>query len=386
MRVAINAMSANIGSGPGFYSRVLPALAALNDGNEYVVLFRDDQQELIAQVPEKFQTLVFKGLSKSFLVRTFWDQIVLPFILNKHRIDVLLSDGNTTSLMAPCKNVMVVTNATPYSRIGLKYPLGFSIKMRLIRWASILSARVCDAVVFISNDSRDRITPLLGIPPERTEVVYYGFVPEPIAQDPVPAGQYILTVSLLREHKNLERLMLAFAQIVQRGDYEGKLVIAGAEADPAYTANLHALRDRLAVRDHIEFTGRVSNEQLAALYRGAQLFVFPSLEETLGMPLMEAMGYGLPIAASAGDLSPQAQQCFLPFRELAGDAAVYFDPYDPQGMADAMTALLKDPERAADLGRKGAVRVREFSWTRTAAELSSVFTRVAEPVPMLTHK
>jgi glycosyltransferase involved in cell wall biosynthesis len=386
MKVAINAMSASIGSGPGFYSRVMPALAALNDGNEYVALFRDDQQDLIAQVPQSFQTLVFKGLSNSFLVRTFWEQFVLPFVLNKHKFDVLLSDGNTTSLMAPCKNVMVVTNATPYSRIGLRYPLGFSIKMRLIRWASILSARVCDAVVFISNDSRERIAPILGIPFEHTEVVYYGFVPEPVQPGPVPAGKYILTVSLLREHKNLERLMLAFAQLVERGDYDGKLVIAGAEADPVYTANLHALRDRLAIRDHIEFTGRVTNEQLGALYRGAQLFVFPSLEETLGMPLLEAMGYGLPIAASAGDLSPQAQQCFLPFRELAGDAAVYFDPYDPQAMADAMAALLKDPDRAADLGRRGAVRVREYSWTRTATELSSVFNRVAQPVPMLTPK
>jgi glycosyltransferase involved in cell wall biosynthesis len=386
MKVAINAMSANIGSGPGFYTRVLPALAALNDGNEYVVLFRDDQQELIAQVPETFQTLVFTGLSNSFLVRTFWEQFVLPFVLNKHKIDVLLSDGNTTSLMAPCKNVMVVTNATPYSRIGLRYPLGFSIKMRLIRWASILSARVCDAVVFISEDSRERIAPVLRIPFERTEVVYYGFVPEPLQAGPVPEGKYILTVSLLREHKNLERLMLAFAQLVERGDYDGKLVIAGAEADPVYTANLHRLRDRLAIREHIEFTGRVSNEQLGALYRGAQLFVFPSLEETLGMPLLEAMGYGLPIAASAGDLSPQAQHCFLPFRELAGDAAVYFDPYDPRAMADAMAALLKDPEHAADLGRRGAVRVREFSWTRTASELSSVFNRVARPVPLLTPK
>jgi glycosyltransferase involved in cell wall biosynthesis len=224
-------------------------------------------------------------------------------------------------------------------------------------------ARHADRVLTYSEAARADIVSLLDIDPGRVDAVPLGPgaaetaepMPEPELRAAYDLGEapIVLAVSGKRPNKNLARLVEAFAQ-VSRERPEAVLVMPGAPT--RYEDELRALAGRLGVAGHIRFLGYVPAEVLEGLYRAARLFVFPSLYEGFGLPLLEAMRRDLPVACSRASCLP----------EVAGDAAVYFDPLDPGDMAAAIKRLLDDDELAARLVRIGQARQREFSWRRTA--------------------
>jgi glycosyltransferase involved in cell wall biosynthesis len=353
-----------------FYRNFLPELARVKNGHEVLVLVRLEQRDVIAAVPPEFQTVALEGAPSNFLARFVWEQVVLPRWLRENRIDVLYAQ-QTTALFAQCKRVLSITGANPYSALDFDFNVVDRVKHHAVRLVGKVSARVADRVLFISENSRSLIAPRLKSERKTTVVPYGVRLPEERLMVQCD-DDFILTVSVLWPHKNYERLMHGFDLLVRQG-YSGRLIIAGAAHDTRYATRLYTYRDNLRCRQQIVFTDRLSAEQLDELYRRARMFVFPSLEETQGLPLLEAMSYGLPIAASDCSLSPQGQQCFSPFREFAGDAAIYFDPFKPEAIAAAMSSLLNDPAGCVELGVRGRERAAEFSWRRTAEETLRVF-------------
>ena len=378
MKIAINALSARLGAGVTFYRNFLPALGAFDKEHDYIVLLHKDQASLFPSIPERFERRFVPGAPANFGARSVWEQTVLPFLLRKWGVDVLYSQGNFTSLFAPCSKVVVITGSNPYSPMKLE-PFASRMKHRAIGFASFLSARRASHVVFLSQDSREKIGRKLRLPQTMTSVVYYGCTP--LENDPEPGrfrfDDYVLTASVLYRHKNLERLMRAFARLVAASSYGGKLVIAGAVHSDSYYRELLLLRDSLPVRDQIELTGSVSSGELAHLYRNARLFVFPSVEETFGLPLVEAMSAGLPIVASDCRIAEGGEKYFNPFREIAGDAADYFNPFDEESICAAMLRLLSDAERSRDLSERAPERAAQFGWDRTARGTAEVFQLIA---------
>ena len=374
MRIVINALPARVGAGVTFYNHFLPALAEVDSKNEYLILLYREQLDRI-KVPGRFRTVLVRA-PRNFAGRALWEQFVLPFHLARWRVDILYSQANLTSLFAPSKTVVVVTGANPYSPLRLD-PWPTRLKHRAIRIASFFSARRATHVVFISNDSRQKIGPLLRIPESRSRVIYYGWKPpssQPAPESHGDSGDFVLTVSVLWRHKNFKRLMAAFDRLVREKGYGGRLIIAGAVHWADYYESLKAFRDQLPSRARIEFTESVPAETLQRLYANASLFVFPSVEETLGLPLLEAMGAGLPVAASDSTLGNRSSaQYFSPSREICGDAAVYFDPFDEGSIRDAMWNLLSDPALSNVLRERGKERVKQFTWQRTAQETAALF-------------
>jgi len=123
---------------------------------------------------------------------------------------------------------------------------------------------------------------------------------------------------------------------------------------------------RLELEHYVRFTGYVEEEDLPALYNGADLFVFPSLYEGFGLPVLEAMACGTPVVTSNTSSLP----------EVAGDAALLVDPYDVEEIATAMRRILEDEALTAELRAKGLARAKEFSWERTARETIAVYEKV----------
>lgn len=226
-------------------------------------------------------------------------------------------------------------------------------------------AQKATKVVFVSEWSKRSILPALNIPETNTGVVYHGvntlFKPLSSQSNLKSNRRFILAVSEVLEHKNFTRLAEAFIQLSRYLDEEIHLVIAGSISSEKLRRSLEERLDEEGILDRVTFLGSVPQEELADLYQRAALLVFPSLGETFGLPLIEAMASGLPVATSNSSAMP----------EICEDAACYFDPLDIEDMALTLRRILSDPSLQETLVQRGLKRSEEFSWSKTAASLLS---------------
>ncbi len=226
-----------------------------------------------------------------------------------------------------------------------------------VAWRTLIPrcARAARRVITISEAAADDLVATLGLERTRIDVTPLGFRPPrppavvvaaqlPVVLDERPV---VLCVSAKRSHKNQAALVEAMVEVPG-----AQLVLAGS-AGP-YELELRALAQRLGV--DVRFVGWVGAGELEALYARADVFVLPSLQEGFGLPVLEAMGRGVPVACSNTSSLP----------EVAGDAALLFDPRSPAQIAQAIRRVLGDGALAARLREAGLARVEQFSWERTA--------------------
>lgn len=175
---------------------------------------------------------------------------------------------------------------------------------------------------------------------------------------------FLLYVGNAYPHKNLERLVLAFGELVTKYLLDYQLVIAGKKDD--FHESLEQEVKTAGLQGRVVFTGFVDDSQLAGLYKAASLYVFPSLSEGFGLPGLEAMSYGLPVASSSATCLP----------EILGDAAVYFNPKSVGDMAKVISQVLADKDLQQSLSKKGLTQVKKYSWKKTANATLGVYEKV----------
>jgi glycosyltransferase involved in cell wall biosynthesis len=274
--------------------------------------------------------------------------------------------------------VLMAHNINPFSKLreqiwSRKQLLRMAVHRGVIRAV----ARRANKVVFVSEWSRQEMSSALAIPLEKTSVVYHGvdgiFKSRPKQTALENRVRYILAVSEVLEHKNFERLIETFIRLCKSLDEEVHLLIAGRIGSESLRRSLEERLTRESMIDRVKFLGFVSGEELAALYRQAELLVFPSVEETFGFPLIEAMASGLPVVTSNRSAMP----------EICGDAAQYFDPLDIDDMTQTIERVLIDPSLRDSLTKRGLKRSEEFSWIKSANSLLSILNSAAsvtEPI------
>lgn len=290
------------------------------------------------------------------------------------------SDVSTTRSFCPL--LLVVHNYNPFSPLtkdiwDLKTRLRLAIQRRAVRG----SARRADQVVFVSEWSRQAMSPELGIPLEKSTVIYHGVsenfgTPLEGESGSKAENPFILVVSVVLEHKNLVRLIEAYDQLLQSLDQKLDLVIAGPIGSVKLHQALKLALEQRGLTDNVRFLNSITSDELLALYHQAELMVFPSLEETFGLPLIEAMAAGLPIAVSQASAIP----------EVCGDAARYFDPQDMSDMTRAMSDILTNSFLREDLVQRGLARASTFSWSTAAESLLTLMQRLAEGNPESPNK
>ena len=178
-------------------------------------------------------------------------------------------------------------------------------------------------------------------------------------------GPFALYVGNIKPHKNLERLIDAF-DLVRRGGFERlELLIIGDQISKF--PRLRRAVDRHKLHKHVRFLGFVPDDTLAALYRLATVFVFPSLYEGFGLPPLEAMASGTPVVTSNRSSLP----------EVVGDAAVLVDPYSASSIADGIQQVLSDASLRQTLSARGLARARDFSWETSIRRIHEVYMDVA---------
>jgi glycosyltransferase involved in cell wall biosynthesis len=294
----------------------------------------------------------------------------LPVRAARERLD-LLHTTYAAPLLAPCPVVVTVHDISFTS-----HPEWFSARdLRVLSMTVPWSMRRAARIVTVSELCRTEIIERYGVPEKSVVTIPNAAgpaaqpLPEAEAEEELtklgldPRRPYLLAVGNLQPRKNLSRLIEAFRRLVASG-INLDLVIAGPR---------HYLGDEVLAAGHeagerVRFTGYLSDRQLAACYRCAEIFVFPSLYEGFGIPALEAMAHGVPVASSTGGALP----------EVCGDAALYFDPLDVEAIEGAVRRLLADAELRARLVRAGRSRERQFSWKRSAELTLAVYRAVSD--------
>jgi glycosyltransferase involved in cell wall biosynthesis len=286
------------------------------------------------------------------------DQLAVPRAAAARGCELIHSLASTAPLASGPRRVTTIHDLNyllvPDAHFGLR-----ALGMRALVPAA---ARRSHRLIVDAASTRDDLVRHLGTPAGKVDVVPLGVSPRPRAV-PTPErelrarleladGPVLLTVSAKRPHKNLLRLLDAVALLERRP----VLVLPGYPTP--HEAELRARAAALGVA--AAFPAWVSPEDLEGLYALADAFVFPSLAEGFGLPVLEAMARGVPVACSDRSSLP----------EVAGDAALLFDPEDPRAIADAIARLLSDPARTERLRAAGRERAATFTWER-AAELTA---------------
>jgi len=363
MRVGLNLLHLVPGETGGseiYARRLVPSLLAARDelrltlfaGTEAAASLRREEWASDVEVVQLHLD------ARSRVRRVLAEQTLLPRAAHRARLDLLHNLFTTAPAVPRVPQVTTILDVI-YKRFPETHSGLLAHGMRLL---VPLAARRSRRVLTLSNAAKDDIVRFLGVSPDRVDVTYLG---PGIREDTTPVderevrrrlelpdGPLILTVSAKRPHKNLERLIQAVGSLP---DPRPTLVVPGYPTP--FEAELKQLAEAVAA-GNVRFSGWVDDDLLDGLYRAATCFVLPSLAEGFGLPVLEAMLRGTPVACSDTSSLP----------EVAGDAAVYFDPEDTVAITAALKRLLSEPELRERLSKAGREQARRFSWEATARD------------------
>lgn len=368
MRIGINtfALSDRLGmAGPGRYILELVwALTRLDHGHELVVLGNADNLHLLPA--DGCRRVDCGRLTTVRPLRLLWEQMALPLLARRYRLDVLHSPTFVAPIAVPCASVVSILDMTWFSHRDQH----IWVKGAYFRALIPPSARRATRAIAISEASKKDIVRLLSLPKERVVVTYLGvdlgvFCPQAATTiDPVGSHYgvrrpYVLYVGKLEPRKNLPVLIEAFSAI--SSEFPGhQLVIVG---NPGWDYEAVYQAARTALGKQIHFTGFVADTDLPTLYAAADLFVYPSSYEGFGIPVLEAMACGTPVITSNVSSLP----------EVAGEAGLLVDPLDVAGLAAAMRRVLSDGDLRQRMRAKGLEQARQFTWKETAKRTLEVY-------------
>jgi glycosyltransferase involved in cell wall biosynthesis len=349
-----------------YYSGLLRRLADMPSVQDCVVLVSPWNEGLAVPTNPRVRTTTCAGLPRGRVGRIVYEQTLLPVLAARSGADVLLSTCNVKPFGWRRANV-VVLQSLQY----LHFPSSFGrLRTTYLRLAVRRSLASADVVIAVSEWERMQAIELFGLDPSRIVTVHHGISDEILAlaasgaepQRPsvAGAGPYLLMVSTLYGFKNHHRLVEAFAEVVRSHSVPDRLVIVGGDADVT-RADVAALAGRLGVADRVVLTGALPHEQIPALVAHANAIVYPSLYETFGMPILEALAFGRPLVTS--DHGAMA--------EVAGGAAQLVDATDTGSIAHGIATVLLDDRRRQELMAAGPARASMFTWETCAAKTAA---------------
>lgn len=311
------------------------------------------------------EIILCPGAVKSRPGRVWFEQVHLPGIVSRENIDLWLGTCNYLPLRLRCRSLLLIQSHQFFTN-----PEAFGLIRRIwLRAIVRLSARKADQLGVQCEDAKRTLLRYVNLPDARVRVVYNRLVDVtcPAETDTGVQRPYILYVSGLYPFKNHVRLIEAFAQI--RPDFPGyTLVLAGGGSDTALKALKNAVVN-YGLQGDVLFLGRVPQTAIPALYRNARASAFPSLEETFGLPVLEAMSLNCPVLTS--NRSSMA--------EVAGDAAVLVDPESVDDIAAGLRRILSDEALRRILIRRGHQRCDFFTKTNTLACMAEALRAAAQP-------
>lgn len=370
-KVALNAvfLRRRMGGIETYVRELVPALLELEPKLAVAVLVTPSGEEALRDEPWMDEVKIASPpILRLPLTKAISELTVVGLLADRLRADVIHSVAMIGPVHSAAASVVTIPDVT-WWRDRSAVPRSTRL---LWRTCVPIGARHAQRVVTLSQVAAQEISEDLSIPQDRIDVVPLGpgTRPETESQDgsrlraqwDLGDGPIILAVSGLSPHKNVEVAIDAMAAIRARRP-NAVLVVPGNVT--AYASTLTARARALGVEQIVRFPGWVSSAQLEGLYQEASCLVFPSRREGFGLPLLEAMARGLPVICAHASAMP----------EVAGDAALYFDPDSADDLARAVDRVLSDDALAEDLAAAGRQRAAQFSWRRAAEEHLQIYER-----------
>jgi glycosyltransferase involved in cell wall biosynthesis len=302
-----------------------------------------------------------------------WRHLRLPLAMRKDGVDLHFSPSYFVPLVEVCPAVVVVHDIT------FKVHPEWFAKDRRFLFDDLFWRKVkrTERIVTVSEYSKQDIIEILGVEPSRISVIH-GAADEffrPVRDEKRLAAVrekyglapgFLFTVGAIHTRRNLERLIEAVSEASRSLREELELLIVGSPATFTPPVDIWGTARRCGMEDRVTHLRYVSEEDLLLLYNACALFVYPSLYEGFGLPVIEAMACGMPVACSNVTSLP----------EVAGDAASFFDPLNVEEMAGAVAGIIADVELREELGRAGLRRSSSFTWRKTAEKMHAVFHEI----------
>jgi len=361
-------------TGVGIYFRnLLFSLSRIDRENHYYLFSSSWKDRFPGCKIPPLNNLVFNDLRFPVrLINFLWHKTGWPPLEYFFRADLDLTHS-PTPLILPTRGKKIVT---VYDLFFMDNPDLSDAEARRHFLPKIEeSLQRADAVITISQFTKDQLLRRFPLDAAKAHVVHLG-IDHSTWMD-VPAGDldavrmrhglpsdFLLFVGAFEPRKNLLRLLEAMKSVQQR---YGRIALVLAGRPGQDHPLLMQKIQELGLAPEVRLLGYLGERELRCLYRLASVFVFPSLCEGFGLPLLEAMASRLPVAASRASALP----------EILEDAALYFDPLEPEGMAGQIVRILQDEDVRADLVDKGVKRVRKFSWDKTARQTLSLYEKTA---------
>jgi glycosyltransferase involved in cell wall biosynthesis len=365
MHVAYNLLHLVPGETGGaevYARRLLPALREADPDLRMTIFAggaaaQEDWGEGVDVVPLRFDP-------RSRVRRVLAEQTLLPAAVRRVEPDLLHNVFNTAPVLPQVPQVTTI-----HDLVFKRYPETHGVLAKGVEVLVPLAARRSTRVLTDSEASKSDLVRYLELPAERVDVAPLGpGLPEDVHGPPASElrerfalgdAPLVLSVLAKRPHKNAARLIEALAKVPR-----GTLVMPGYST--GYERELEEQLDAAGVADRVKLLGWVDDATLDGLYRAADCFVFPSLAEGFGLPVLEAMLRGTPVACSNATSLP----------EVAGDAALLFDPLDIDAIAVAIRRILEDDALAERLRAAGLERAKRFTWEETARRTLACYRKV----------
>ena len=334
-------------------------LAQIDKANSYVLYLRTKPENWFLSLPSNFKVKVIP-------FPIFWTQLRISWEMFLRPVDVLFIPASALPIIHPKKSVVTIHD------LAWKYfPDSFTSFMRnFLEWSTGFAVKRASAIIAVSQSTKNDLVKFCKVDAAKVFVIHHGFGEASRADDNLSQSlksilpqQYVLFLSTLQPRKNLEKLIDAFRVLKsQNTGLPHKLVVAGR---PGW--KFESILEKIKQNADIAvYLNHVSDEDRFILLRRADMLVLPSFYEGFGMQILEAFDAGTPVATSNVSSMP----------EVAGEAAVYFNPSDVNDIAGALKMVLDDKSLADKLRQAGKNRLKDFAWEKCARETLGVLSKI----------
>jgi glycosyltransferase involved in cell wall biosynthesis len=357
--------------GIGTYIRnLVRSLAAIDKENRYALLVRPQDRDLLGELPENFRPVV-----QSSPVYSARELVALSWRLWREKLDLYHATHYVLPAVVPARAVVTI-----HDIIHLLYPeflpsrFAFLYAQRMIR----RSLARGDRIIAVSQNTKSDLVRYFDVDGAKIQVVYNGV--EDVFRQRLPEPElehwlrqlgierpYLLFVGNPKPHKNLDTVVQAYARARRISPFDAPLVCVGNRSGSEFKIRQRA--ELLGLGDRVRLLGHVAAEALPAIYQGATLFLYPTLYEGFGLPVVEAMASGVAVVTSNNSA----------LKEIAEGYAHLVDPLDVEGMAQAIAYCMGNSQHRAALAKLGLRRAEDFRWEQTARKTLDVYLSALRP-------